>query len=230
MTTTYVRSIAFGAIALVTLVASASAQTTSSAILNTLEVQRLIKSAEPGDHTRLSVHFAALAARYADEAKRHTAMAQAFVGTPTRRVAANSAADHCKRLATLGNESAETLRELAAHHEQLAGGIASTVPRNSGPFEAGKGASVPTEQELNILAAKATTTTEHGALREYFMALAKRYTADANEHAEMAQAYRGTRIAQSAAHCDRLVKLSRESAKEANAAARVHEEAATGKR
>jgi hypothetical protein len=38
----------------------------------------------------------------------------------------------------------------------------------------------------------------------------------------MAQSYRGTRIAQAAAHCDRIVALSRDAAKEATAAAEMH--------
>jgi hypothetical protein len=43
----------------------------------------------------------------------------------------------------------------------------------------------------------------------------------------MAQAYRGTRIAQAAVHCDRLVTLSQDEAKEAAAAADMHKQLAT---
>lgn len=68
-------------------------------------------------------------------------------------------------------------------------------------------------QELKALAAKANTPADYKNLEEYFLTLAKRYTADANDHVAMAQAYRGTKIAQSAAHCDRLVTLSRDAAK-----------------
>ena len=56
------------------------------------------------------------------------------------------------------------------------------------------------------MAAKASTPADHHALEEYFLTLAKRYTADANEHAATANTYRGTRIAQAAVHCDRLVE------------------------
>jgi hypothetical protein len=42
----------------------------------------------------------------------------------------------------------------------------------------------------------------------------------------MAQAYRGTRIAQAAVHCDRMVDLSREAAKEATTAAEMHKQLA----
>lgn len=203
-----------------------AAQQPSSAVLNSLEVQELIKRAEPGDHARLSAHFAALADRYTAEAKRHTAMAQAFVASPVRRTAANSAADHCKRLTKLNTETAATLRELATHHDKLAGGAPSTAPRESARFEAGAGAPAPSDKELAALAARANTPADHRTLEEYFLTTAKRYTAQANEHATMAQAYRGTRIASAAAHCDRLVMLSRESAKEANEAAAMHKELA----
>ena len=220
------RPIAVGVAAFLAFAAGAIAQTKSAAVLNTLEVQELIKRAEPADHARLAQHFAALADRYAAEAKRHTAMAQAFLGNPARRVAVNSSADHCKRLAELNTESAATLRELVAHHNSLAAGKASTAPAGAKGFEAGAGASTPTEQELTALAAKASTPADHGKLQEYFVSAEKRYTAQANEHAAMAQAYRGSRIAQAAAHCDRLVALSRDSAKEATAAATMHKELA----
>ena len=52
------------------------------------------------------------------------------------------------------------------------------------------------------MAAKASTPAEHRALEEYFLTLAKRYTADATEHATTANTYRGTRTAQAAVHCD----------------------------
>jgi hypothetical protein len=216
------RTISAGVLAFLIFAGGASAQTTSSAVLNSLEVQELIKRAAPADQARLGAHFAALAERYAADARRHKAMAQAFVGSPARRVAVNSAADHCKRLEELNTQSATTLRELAAHHEGLAVGKTSAAPRGAARFEGGAGATTPTEQELSALAAKASTPADHGALQEYFQTAAKRYTADANDHAAMARAYRGTRIAQSAAHCDRIVTLSRDSAKEATAAAAMH--------
>ena len=65
--------------------------------------------------------------------------------------------------------------------------------------------------------AKASTPAEHHALEEYFLTLAKRYTAEANEHVTLAQTYRGTRIAWAAVHHDRLAGLARDSSKEAAA-------------
>jgi len=216
------RTMTAGVLAFLTFVGGAAAQTTRSAVLNSLEVQELVKRAQPADHARLGAHFAELAEQYAADAKKHTAMAHAFIASPTRRTAAHSAADHCKRLAELNTQSAATLRELAAHHEGLAAGKTSAVPRGAARFEGGAGAPAPTAEELSALAAKATTPADHRGLEEYFQTLAKRYTADANDHATMAQAYRGTRIAQAAAHCDRLVAQARDSAKEAAAAAAMH--------
>ncbi|MEQ1574906.1 MAG: hypothetical protein ABL993_11740 [Vicinamibacterales bacterium] len=219
-------ALSIGVLAFSTFVGTAAAQTTSSAVLNSLEVQELIKRAEPADHARLEVHFAVLAEQYAADARRHSAMAQAFIASPVRRTAANSAADHCKSLEKLNLQSAATLRELAAHHEGLAAGKASAVPRGAARFEGGAGAPAPTAEELTALAAKATTSADHRAFQEYFLTLAKRYTADATDHAAMAQAYRGTRITQAAVHCDRLATLSKNSAKEATAAAAMHKELA----
>jgi hypothetical protein len=226
MRTIALRTLAAGTLTLVTLAGAAAAQTPSP-ILNALEVRKLVESSEPADNARLSVHFAALADRYAADARRHTAMAQAFISAPARRTPANSAADHCKRLATLNAQSAETLRELAAYHEKLAAGVSSAPPKGAGRFQGGAGAPEPNDDELNALAAKAATPADHRALEEYFRTAAKRYTADANEHQAMAQAYRGTRIAQAAVHCERLVTLSRDEAKEAEAAAEMHKGLAT---
>jgi len=76
------------------------------------------------------------------------------------------------------------------------------------------------------MAAKAGTPADHRALEEYFLTLAKRETAEANEHVALAQAYRGTRIAQAAVHHDRLAGLARDSAKEATAGAEMHKQLA----
>ena len=71
MKTISVRALSIGALALLTLAGAAAAQTTSSAVLNSLEVQELIKRAAPGDHARLEVHFAVLAEQYAADAPWH---------------------------------------------------------------------------------------------------------------------------------------------------------------
>ncbi|MGH6693404.1 MAG: hypothetical protein ACREF4_22270 [Gammaproteobacteria bacterium] len=189
-------------------------------------MQQLVKRAEPGDNARLATHFTALAERYTAEAIRHTSMAQGFVGNPSRGNLGAGMSAHCKRLSDLNMQSATTLRELAAYHEKQAAGAVSTPPRNSARFQGGAGAAEPTEQELKALAAKANTPADHRVLEEYFLTAAKRYTTDANEHTATAMSYRGTRIAQAAVHCDRLVTLSREEAKEATEAAAMHKQLA----
>ena len=221
MRTIHVRSVALAALASVALTGSAAGQDRSSGLLNAVEVRQLVDRGEPGDHARLSAHFAALAERYSAEAKRHTSMAQGFGGNPSRSLGTGMSA-HCKRLADLNTQSATTVRELAVYHEKAAGGIPGPPPRGGARFEGGAGVSEPTEQELNALAAKARTPAEHRELEEYFLTRAKRYTAEAEVHVTLAQAYRGTRIAQAAVHHDRLVTLSRDAAKEANAAAAMH--------
>ncbi|MDO8793925.1 MAG: hypothetical protein Q7J25_04825 [Vicinamibacterales bacterium] len=220
-----IRSLSLPALAFLIFAGNAAAQDKSPALLNTLEVQQFVKRSEPGDNARLAAHFTALAERYVAEAKRHTSMSQSFVGNPSRNLGTGMSA-HCKQLADLNTQSATAVRELATYHQKLASGAAATPPTAGARFEGGAGASVPTDQELNALAAKASTPADHHSLEEYFQTLAKRYTADANEHVATTNTYRGTRIAQAAAHCDRLVTLSREAVKEATAAAAMHKQLA----
>jgi hypothetical protein len=224
MTTFSIRTLALGTLAVAAFAGSALAQT-GSPILNTLEVRRLVASAAPGDNAMLSAHFGALADRYTAEAARHTAMAQSYVGNSNRNTGGGMSV-HCKRLAELNADSAKTLRELAAYHMKLAAGIESTPPRGAAKFQGGAGAPEPTEKELAAMAAKAVTPADHRGLEEYFTTLAARYTGTANEHVALAQAYRGTKIAQAAAYCDRLIATSRESAQEATAAAAMHKQLA----
>ena len=222
MRSIHFRALSVGALALLTF-GSAAAQTPSTGVLNAVEVRQLIARAEPADQARLGVHFTALADWYAAEARRHTSMSQSFAGNPSRSLATGMSA-HCKRLAELNTQSAAIVRELSTYHQKLAAGITSTPPNDGARFQGGAGAPEPTVQELNALAAKAGTPADHRALEEYFLTLAKRYTADANEHMAMANAYRGTRIAQAAGHCDRLVTLSRDLSREAIEAAAMHKQ------
>jgi hypothetical protein len=221
MRTVHFRSLALSAAAVLTFAGNAAAQDKPSGLLNDVEVRQLVTRAEPGDHARLSTHFTALADRYAAEAKRHISMSQSFVGNPSRNLGTGMSA-HCKQLANLNTQSETTLRELAAYHTKLASGTPATPPKDGARFQGGAGAPEPTEKELKALAAKASTPAEHRGLEEYFLMLAKRYTADANGHVALAQAYRGTRLAQAAVLHDRLADLSREAAKEATAGAEMH--------
>lgn len=225
MRTIQIHSLSFAALAFLGFAGSATAQDKSPALLNSVDVQQLVKRAEPGDNARLAAHFTALAERYAAEAKRHTSMAQSFAGNPSRNLGSGMSV-HCKQLAALNTQSATTLRELATYHRGLAAGAAATPPAGGSRFEGGAGAARPTDQALNAMAAKAGTPADHRALEEYFLTLAKRDTTEANEHVALAQAYRGTRIAQAAVHHDRLAGLSRDSAKAATAAAEMHKQLA----
>ena len=225
MTTTQIRRLLLAAVAVLAFAATGATQEKSSALLNVPEVRQLVARAEPADNARLSAHFTALAEQYAREAKRHIAMSKSSVGNPSRTIATGMSA-HCTRLAELNTQSATTARELAAHHQKLATGVPSTPPAGSASLQSGAGARRPTDKELADLAAKATTPADHRGLEEYFLTLAKRYTADADEHVRLAQTYRGTRLAAAAVHQDALARLTRESAREANDAAAMHEQLA----
>jgi hypothetical protein len=172
MRTVHFRSVAIAATAFLAVAGNVAAQGKPTGFLN---MRQLGARAEPANNARLSVHFSALADRYAAEAKRHTSMSQSFVGNPSRNLGTGMSA-HCKRLADLNTQSATTVRELAAYHEKLASGAPATPPPGGARVEGGAGAPEPTDKELNALAAKASTPAEHRGLEEYFLTLAKRYT------------------------------------------------------
>jgi hypothetical protein len=221
-----IRSFLAAALGFLALAGAAGAQDKAQVLLSTIEVRQLVERAQPADHVRLGAHFAALGDRFAAEAKRHTSMSQGFIGNPSRNLGTGMSV-HCKRLAELNTQSATTVRELAAHHRQLAAGAASTPPTNAGRFDAGAGAPEPTEQKLTALASAAKTPGDHRELEAYFGEVAKRYSSDAAAHRATAQAYRGLprgQMAAAAVHCDRLETLSLEAAKEAAAAAAMHKE------
>jgi hypothetical protein len=230
MRTLYVRTLALSALTLLAFAGSAGAQQPAPEVLPAPQVRELMAGQQPADHARLRGHFDALAAKYAAEANRHTAFAQASAGVP--RGAGASAGAHHTRLAANANESARVLRELAVHHGQLGAGVTSTAPRTGERFERGAGApATPNEKQLLQLAAKAQTPSEHGLLTEYYTTLLARYAADAKEHKAMAQAYQGlNRPNPSAmAHCERLVALANDSLKETQALIDQHKRRATGR-
>jgi hypothetical protein len=214
-------ALSLGALVLMGPRPDAAAQTPSPGTLNRLEVQRLAASPTAADHRRLALHFSGLADRYTAIGKRHMTMAHALPGNPNRETGYGRQA-HFKRLAKLNTQWATTSRELATHHERLAAGTESVPPRDARLFEAGAGAPEPTEEDLSALAAEARTPADHRALEIAYSARADRYTAQASEHLAMASAYRGTKIASAAVHCDRLVMQARTAAREASAAALRH--------
>ena len=226
MRTVHFRSLVLATAALLITAAPLAAQERFNGLLNSIEVRQLVARAEPAADARLAVHFGALADRYTAEAKTHASMSQSFLANPGRNLGSEMST-HCKRLADLNSKFATTTRELAAFYEQLAAGAEATLPLDSSRFQAGAGAPEPTDAELKAMAAKASTPAEHRALAEYFLTLAKRYTATADQHATLAQAYRGTKIAHASTIHDHLARLARDSAKEATVAAEMHNQFAT---
>ena len=227
MGSVHVQAIAIAVITLLALGGRASAQEESAVgLLNSLEVQQSVARAEPSDHVRLAAHFSVLADRYAADAKRHLSMAQHFVANPSRSPRPGTSG-HFKRLGRREMESSATLRELAAYHENLAGGTPAVLPRHSARFQGGAGAPEPTDQQLDALAAKATTATEHRLIEERFRALAERHVNEARTHTRWAQAHLGTRIAHLAVHHRQRARVARAAAEEAAAAAERHRDLAS---
>jgi hypothetical protein len=210
-------------------VASPLAAQTSSGVLNSLEVKRLVSEDTPAANATLARHFAALADKYAAEAAAHTAMASAYSGNPNHSLS-SSMGLHCKKLAELATESAKSAREMVTYHNGLAAGATPEPPKGATAFDAGKGAPAPTPADVKRLAAAAHNPSDHHALEEYFLTLAKQKTAEASEHATMANTFRvsgqrrGSEFA--AMHCDSLAKLARDAAKEATASAELHRQLA----
>jgi hypothetical protein len=238
MKTFQIRSLSLPALAFVLLAAgsnsSLTAQVKSPDLLTASEVQQLVSRAEPADHARLRAHFAALADQDAAEAKRHTAMQQAYAGNTKLAHIASSMSAHCKRLADLSIESAATLRELAADHGKWAGGVASEAARASVPDPKKVATPSSSEKELIDLAAGGSSAADHRRLEQYYSTLATRYDREAADHATYAKSWRATtKVANApaiATHCDRVAAQRREASKEARAAATMHKEhAATAK-
>jgi hypothetical protein len=225
MRTVHFRSVAIAVVAFFAAVGTLAAQERSTGLLNSVEVRQLVSRGEPADNARLATHFTALAEQYTAQAKQHVAMSQNFVGNPNRNLG-SAMSVHCKQLADLNTQSASTAREVAAYHTKLAGGTAATPPRGGANLQAGAGAPSPSDRELSALAEKASSATDHKAIEDYFVALAKRYTTAADDHTTLAQTYRGTRLAQAAVQQDRLAQLARDAAKEATASADAHKQLA----
>jgi hypothetical protein len=206
---------------------TALAQPPVTAVLTDLEVRQLVARSEPADQARLAAHFSVLADRYAAEAKRHASMA---LGAAAQSGRQPGLVVHCKQLASLDTDLASTARELATYHEKASQGTQSAAPADPGKLTAGVGARKADDAELTAFAEKAAAANDHKALADYFSTLARRYTDEARSHTSMAAAYRGTRSAPAAVHCDRLVRLAQDAAKEARTAADAHSKMSADKR
>lgn len=200
---------------------AALAQGTPSPILDSVRVRQLVSSETPADQAALAAHFTALADRHAAAALVHDKMGASAAANP--RGNAEQMKIHCQRLAGLERKAAATLRELAAHHASLGGGVASTPPAGGAKYQAGAEARQPDDADMNAVARRASTPADHRALQDYFQTFAKRYEAEADGHVGMATLYRTTsRLAPVATHCDRLVTELRAAAAEARQAAAMH--------
>jgi len=221
MRTLQIRAWLFPALALAAFAGTAIAQDRSPALLSSLEVQQLVQRGEPDDNARLAAHFTALGDRYTAEAAQHARMASAYTGNAGRSLGTGMSV-HCKQLADLNTQSATEVRALATYHQKLASGAAAARPAAGAGFEGGAGAPAPTREDLNALAARASTPADHRSLEEYFLTVAKRYTREAIDYSTTASTFRGTKMASAAVHGDSLARLSKDSASEAAKAAAMH--------
>ena len=151
MKTSLFRTTVIASLAFLGLAAVVAAQEREN-LLTSIEVRRLVASAQPGDYARLGDHFAALADQYAAQARRNVALSRTQTGNPNRRSGGNPGAVYARR-AEIAAESAATTRELAAYYGRLAAGMPTTPPANSARFVAGEGAPTPTDAQLRELAA-----------------------------------------------------------------------------
>ena len=201
-----------------------------SRLLTSIEVKELVSSSRPADQARLRDHFAALAEKYANDARRSRNMALAMTGNPNHPPAVPAGA-RWTRAAQEADFAAAVARELSAHHGRLADGRSSEVPSGTERFEAGEGARAPTEAQLNELAANASTPSQHRGLAEYYTTLAQQQTMAADRYAAKARMYRA-QVRKSggdpAVNFDRLAKQARESAGYARAEATKHAQLAQG--
>jgi len=100
-------------------------QEASGDLLSPSEVVALIANARTStDHLKLSKHYAAVAARYDDDAAAHAAEARAYRarGNPseTKRPGTPGTAAHCDRLSALAKDSATAARAISREHEAVA--------------------------------------------------------------------------------------------------------------
>jgi hypothetical protein len=94
-------------------------------LLSSTDLRALVAAAAtPADHTRISRHFAAVAAGYDADARAHRELAVLYRKSPTasetKRPGAPDTAAHCERLASRATEAAREARHLADGHARAA--------------------------------------------------------------------------------------------------------------
>jgi len=198
--------IALSSIALAgSVAASADQGRRSPDLLTTGQVTSLVANATTQtDHVTLQKHFLAVAAQNDAEAARHEAMAQAERKNP-------NPGSHFPGSASLRAKHCDRLSESNREAAQEARAAA-------------------TEHEQ---VATAIAQADHVTLRQYFVAIAERYDAEAASHADMALAERknanrgshfpGNASLRARQHCDRLSASLRDAAKQARERASEHE-------
>lgn len=107
------------------LVAVPARAQSSGKMLTKKEVSDLAASAKTAeDHRKLAAHYAAVAARHEQEAKDHADLAAKYKSNPTasdvKRPGAPDTASHCLTYAEHCRKAAQSMRELAAMHEEMA--------------------------------------------------------------------------------------------------------------
>ena len=118
------RRSAFGAtLAFASVAAMASAATTKK--LSKKELKALIETAKTAaDHQRLANYYAALAVGFEEEAKEHSAEAEAYEKNPTIQEMKNpgggNTASHCRFFAAKYTEMAESARTMSTMHSEMA--------------------------------------------------------------------------------------------------------------
>ena len=229
MRTIYIR-IVLAVLMCAAVITGASAQD-RPALVTSIEVRRLAANDRPADHARLRDHFAALADKYTNDARRDRQVARIMTGNPNHPPAVSPGVRWLK-LADAADASAATLRELSAHHDRIAAGGHSDAPPNSARFEAGYGAPAPSESYVHELVSGARTRADHLSLADYFTAVAETATNNARKQAAAAQAYRGpisrTGGGTPASHYDLMAERYRDQATQARADAAKHRQLAQG--
>jgi len=206
---------------------TATAQSTSG-VLNTLELQRLVAIDTAAAHLALSNHYMALADRFAADAARYDAFATAASGNPNHPMAGADA--RRVREAEAAMVLSEGARAMATYHQFLSMGMSAAPPTNRAMFDGGFGARALTASEVRGAVAAARTAADHFTLEEYFRVQAAHRSADADEHAIMANRLRvsgqrrGSEFA--AMHCERLANDARKAAADARAAAALQHQLA----